>query len=223
MTFTTLLFLGLILLLVLAFFAGITGRMSTPGTIVSVLAFLGLAAVALTAVFVPEPYENLADFGLKQAGVRDTIREIDDQFFLDDLAASGAGLADQLREALRGDDPLLDRLRGLLGDDVVGDESVAEEIVEEEAVDERGVFERRLYPALVDVFAGVLRIAALIAALSGLVAAVALAAASGAMRRIAAGSQRLERAEARIASLEAAARLAGTMDRGPATPPADGS
>jgi hypothetical protein len=203
----TFLFIILILLLAAAFFAGLTGQLTAPGTLISILAFVGLAIVALTAVFVPEPYEDLADVGLREAGVRERIREIDEQFIFDDLAEQGLDLAGQLREALRGDDPLLSRLRGLIGDEAL-EEPVAEADAADEVDSDRGLFERRLYPALVDVFAGVLRVAALIASLSGLVAAVALAAASGAAKRITASRRRVDRLEARLSRLEAASRVA---------------
>lgn len=114
--------------------------------------FVGLAVVALTAVFVPDLYQRAATISLEQTGVLAQVRQLDDQLVLNDVAD------------VSGD--LLGRIQDFLGQPTPAPPAVPRP--------ETRLIEQNLFPGLVSIVSTLFRIGALLLSLSGMVAVVAL-------------------------------------------------
>lgn len=153
------------------------------------LLFTALAAVAVTAVWLPVPYEALADAGLRAAGLHERLRALDAAVPVDALAQGSADLLDRVTD-------LFGRVTGQRP------ESLPEDGAPPAETAAPGLVERSLYPGLVAIVALVVRAGALAVALAGMVATVALGWAARAVRAGRAVRAQAADLEARVAALE---------------------
>jgi len=181
----------LVALAVLAVLFIARGRMAETTAALAPLLFVALAAVAITSIWVPAPYEALADWGLRAAGLHQRIQSLDAAVPIDRLADRSADLFGRIAD-LFGAAPAEDAAPSAGGDSG--------------AAAEPGLVERSLYPGFVAVIALVLRAGALAVAAAGMLAALALGWAAGAVRASRRARADAVSLEARVAALEARER-----------------
>lgn len=173
--------IGLIGLAVLLVARGGVAETITSG--LAPLVFALLVAVAVAAIWMPAPYEALADWGLRAAGLQQRLEALDDAVPIDSIKERSADVF------------------GRLGD-LLGRAPAVDEGPSADAADAPGLVERSLYPGLVAAIALVLRGAALGVSLAGMLATVALGWAAGAVRAGRRARENVLSLEARVAALE---------------------
>ena len=98
MNILSIIIVGLLLVLCFVFF--IRSRVILLMSVGLKISFFLFIIMSLTAIFIPEIYNFLADFTLKQVGTYESIQNLDDKFILNTVSESSKDLWENFMDLL---------------------------------------------------------------------------------------------------------------------------
>ncbi len=166
----------LIFIVVLALLFAFKGRIIRVMGLGIKILFPMLAILAIVAIFLPGVFDTAADLSLKQAGTYENIRKIDEKInpfdsAIDDVEEGVSNFWEDLEDLFsQKDEASVDESSE--NDSESGEAASLEE-------DSKGVLESNLYPALVSLISGILRLVALVTSLVGMIVLIYLSYTTG--------------------------------------------
>ena len=217
-----------VLLLVVLLAAALLLRERVASTVeaLAVIAFVVMAVMALSALFMPGIYDSAADKTLKATGVHSQVQQMDEKLSVvnqvADLAQSDSVGEAALEAVLQSDavDSLLGRL-GLNAKDLTKRRNGSDNGSEPESpVKPTRLIEDNLYPGLVSMLGAIYRVFSLITSVAGMIGVVALAFAASVVKGTRRTLNTVADLEQRVAQLEASQGQALASTAGQVSPDA---
>jgi energy-coupling factor transporter transmembrane protein EcfT len=188
----------LIFIMVLALLFAFKGRIiRVMGAGIKVL-FPIMTVFAVVAIFIPGVFDAAADLSLKQAGTYENIRRIDEGMnpFDDAIEDVEEGVSNFWESVGDLFDPQSDQdTKENVDENAEADATDEGESIGESTDESKGVLEANLYPALVSLISGILRLVTLIFSLVGMIILIYLSYTTGSAIEV-------EKLKARVKHLE---------------------